>query len=188
MKLTLPAGGAIALGLASCVSTVRPPVDPKRPITLYLRREALHAALLLPRPGGGFVEYGFGEYDWYALGKDRWYHVFDTLLWPTRGTLARRILSAETLAELQVSYLASRLTPIVVGAEEAARLEERLDDEYCARLNTEIYNPEYALHFVEQEDGFWLFYNCHDALARWLRELGCSVGWTPVRGGLFVRQ
>jgi hypothetical protein len=184
MAFLILAGAAIDLGLASCVSTVRPPTDPQRPVTVYLRREALHAALLLPRPAGGIVEYGFGDYDWYALGKDRWYHVFDTLLLPTRGTLARRDLPVEGLAELKASYPASNLTPIVVGADAAARLEARLDAEYRERQDTEIYNPEYALHFVVHEDGFWLFYNCHDALARWLRELGCSVGWTPVRGGL----
>jgi hypothetical protein len=180
----VPASAAVLIG---CVSTVKPPTDPQHPITVYLRREALHAALLLPRPGGGHVEYGFGDHDWYALGRDRWYHVFDTLLWPTRGTLGRRVLSAEHLTDLQASYPWSDLSPIVVGAEETARLEQRLDAEYRERQDTEIYNSDYVLYFVEHEAGFWLFHNCHDALAQWLRELGCSVGWTPVRGGLDVR-
>ena len=44
------------------------------------------------------------------------------------------------------------------------------------------------MSFVESEDGFWFLYNCNDALADWLRELGCSVSFVPVRLGLSLRD
>jgi len=177
-----------ALLLSACVSAVVPPDAPEDPVSVVHRKEARHGGLLLPREEGGFVEYGFGDRDWYALGKDSWFHVFDTLLWPTMGTLGRREVEASDLAGLERIYPHSRLTPIVVGEAEIARLRERLEGEFAVRRETRVYNSDYALFFVEHEDGFWLLHNCHDAVAEWLRELGCTVARAPVRLGLSVRR
>jgi hypothetical protein len=34
--------------------------------------------------------------------------------------------------------------------------------------------------FVPWPRRFWLFDNCGDVVADWLRELGCTVAWVPV--------
>ncbi len=174
----------VVLGHSGCTSTIEPPSDPRDPVTVFLRKEARHKALLLPGEIGGFVEYGFGDYDWYALRKDRWYHAFDTVLWPTKGTLGRKSLAAIDVAGLQAHYPYSTLFPIVVGGDEATRLRRRLAEQYADHGDGEIYNHTYDLFFVEHDDRFWFLHNCHDAMAAWLRELGCSVSFAPVRVGL----
>jgi hypothetical protein len=177
----------LAAAVAACVSTVRAPVDPVRPVAVYLRSEARHQALLLPRPDG-FVEYGYGDYDWYALGKDRWYHVFDTLLWPTQGTLGRRFLPARDVHELLATHPWFVLTPVEVEGERAERLARRLAEEFEASGESELNNPDYDLSFVPHPDRFCLLHNCHDAAADWLRELGCTVSSACVRLGLSVER
>ena len=89
LGLLLLAGAILIFANAGCVSTIEPPSNPRQPVTVFLQSEARHKGLLLPKAEGRFVEYGFGDYDWYALEKDRWYYVFDTVLWPTKGTLGR---------------------------------------------------------------------------------------------------
>ena len=42
------------------------------------------------------------------------------------------------------------------------------------------------MSFVRHEDGFWFLYNCNDAVADWLRRLGCAVSWVPIRLDLSV--
>ena len=185
---SLLAGGILILGHASCVSTITPPADPREPATVFFRSEAMHRALLLPRAQGGFVEYGFGDYDWYGLEQDRWVNVFDTVLWPTTGTLVRRIVDVDDLDGLKANYPLSTLAPMAVERTAVTRLERRLAEQYARHESGELYNATYAMSFVESEDGFWFLYNCNDALADWLRELGCSVSFVPVRLGLSLRD
>lgn len=188
LRLALAAAGLAALAVAwtGCVSTVTPLPSPAEPVTVYLRHEARHRGLILPRAAGGHVEYGYGDWDWYALQRNRWYHAFDTLLWPTPGTLGRRILPVGTLAELQATYPASVLHPLPVERGAAARLEEELEWQFASG-GVALYNPAYGLHFVPHPDRFWLFHNCNDALASWLQALGCRVSPAPVRLGLTVK-
>ncbi|MBM3961729.1 MAG: hypothetical protein FJ306_07500 [Planctomycetes bacterium] len=83
---------ATAAGLwtvVGCTATVTPPRTVAQPATVHSRREAMHTGLVLPpaTDGAGFVEFGYGEWEWFARGNDAWYRVFPTVLWPTMGTL-----------------------------------------------------------------------------------------------------
>jgi len=48
-----------------------------------------------PAPAPGWVEYGFGEWEWYALGNDAWYRVFPAM----RSAYPSEWLGALTRAE-----------------------------------------------------------------------------------------
>jgi uncharacterized protein DUF2459 len=178
----------LALVAAACVSHVEPPRAPSDPVVVYLRREARHSALILPDPAGGHVEYGYGDWNWYALEKDRWYHVFGTLFWPTRGTLGRCRLEARSAEELESAYPYSRMSAINVERERASELARRLDEEFRAGEATRIHSATYQLDFVQHASSFCLFHNCHDALADWLQSLGCRVSRALVRTGLEVEE
>ena len=62
---------------------------------------------------------------------------------------------------------------------------------HCDYLGLDI-NPEYTrratarygMRFVRDESPYWFPYNCNDAIAEWLRDLGCEVSWALVRVGL----
>ena len=169
-----------ALFLGGCVSVVTPPDGVEEPVTVYLYAEAMHKGVVLPRADGSFVEYGYGDWDWYALNKNSWYHVFDTVLWPTQGTLGRRFRRGVPAS--------ASFTPLVVPGTRMVALRASLDTQYRRAAGTQHLNAELGMTFVHHEDGYWFLYNCNDAVARWLRELDCEVSWVPIRLGLSVKR
>ena len=78
------------------------------------------------------VEFGFGDWEWYARAQEQWHRVFATVLWPTRGTLARREHFASDAAALRASMPWATFDQFVVEAADAARLRERLEAQFAA--------------------------------------------------------
>ncbi len=171
--------------LNACVSTITPPADPKDPCSVYLIKNAMHAGIILPDWEKGFVEYGFGDRDWYALNRDRWYNVFDTVLWPTQGCLGRRKLSRIEIDSLLFSGKLSRLT---VDRAEAGKLLQSLNRRFSRNRSSLVDNSLYGMQFVHDERWFWFLHNCNDAVAEWMESLSCHVSWVPVRTGIRVRD
>lgn len=171
----------ILLPLNACISTITPPEEVSDPLSVYLLKEARHVGIVLPDFKGGFVEYGYGDWDWYAMLRDKWYNVFDTMLWPTQGCLGRRAIGSRNETPF---HGGADLYPIVVENEDARRLLEKLTECFEANYSTFHRNFSYGVDFVKVDRSFWLFHNCHDSIADWMTELGCSVTWLPVRLGI----
>ncbi len=171
---------------AACTSTVTPPAHVDDPVLVFLLEEAMHTGIVLPPldDGDEFVEFGFGEWGWYALGHDSWYHVFATVLWPTQGTLGRRTFGARTADELRARVRQAELSPIEVSAAKAAALRRRLQQQHDERREEALERPEYGQVFVPFDRSYWFAATCADVAAEWFVELGCDVGWAPIRTGL----
>lgn len=171
--------GLLAL-LCSCVSTITPPKEVQDPVEVFLIREARHVGLVLPDFQGGFLEYAYGDWEWYALEENRWYDVFDTALWPTQGCLGVRRLPASDSGPV---YPFAYLDPVTVERAAAERLLEDLTVSFEERRETWVFSPKYRFDFVHSDSNFWFGHNCSDAVAAWLEELECDVSWTPIRIG-----
>jgi hypothetical protein len=171
--------------LASCSSTIRPPLHPKDPIRVYLLKDALHVGVVLPEESDRYVEYGFGDWGWYAMNHDSWYHVFDTVLWPTQGCLGRSWMRDDSV---QFALKSGKLTPLQVDRARVDGLLADLERRFDRNASTRVYNPAYKMYFVEDERGFWFLYNCHDAVAEWMEMLGCDVSWAWLRLDLEVAE
>jgi hypothetical protein len=149
-----------------------------------------HAGLLIPcgpSESGQIVEYGYGAWSWYALGKDDWWRAPATVLWPNSGTLARRYLRAEDLASAEQDHRWGEFSALLVSNEKLERLLTRLDVQFAAG-GTPHHNDLYGMDFVRHPARFWFAHDCHDEVAVWLRELGCSVSSSPIRTKLSVRE
>jgi len=170
----------LGLALVGCTSTVRPPGTVAEPTTILLIRDALHRGLLLPDEMG-YVEFGRGDWSWYALGNDSWYHVFGTVLWPTRGTLSRREHRAGDAASVRAAMPWAEFDEFVVDREAAERLRAQLAAEFAAGQAESVFQPYLRMAFVPTACNYWFMDNCADAVAQWLEELGCSVSWVPIR-------
>ncbi|MBL9076082.1 MAG: DUF2459 domain-containing protein [Planctomycetes bacterium] len=179
-----------AAPIVGCSSTVRPPPTPADPVRVFLLSEALHTGLVLPPDQGAgnqeFVEFGFGDWNWYALGNDAWYNVFATVLWPTQGGLGRRTFGARTEAELLQGVTWAELAPVTVERGKAAALRAQLQATFEQRLADAVWQPRYSFRFVPSDDSYWFGHNCADAATTWLRALDCSVGGALLRTGLRV--
>lgn len=174
-----------------CTSTVTPPIAPADPVRVFLLQEAMHTGLVLP-PGVGaagdeeYVEFGFGDWSWYALGNDAWYHAFATVLWPTQGGLGRRTFGARSEAMLRRTVTWATLSPIAVSADKAMALRRRLQAAFDAHLAQAVARPDLGFRFVPSDTSYWLPHNCADVAAEWLRELDCRVGAAIFRTGLWL--
>jgi hypothetical protein len=181
------AGSAVFALAGGCTSTITPPATVTDPVTVFLLREAMHSGIVLPRSGDGeYVEFGFGDWSWFALANDSWYHVFATVLWPTQGTLGRRTFGARTATELRQRVTWAELQPLAVERTKADALVGRLQREHDARIAEAVTRPTLGWTFVPYDRSYWFPQTCADVAAEWFRELDCSVGWTPIRASLWV--
>lgn len=180
----------VAVSVFGCTSTITPPPAPAQPVTVFLLREALHTGVVLPplELGGDYVEFGYGDWSWFALGHDAWYHVFATVLWPTQGALGRRPFDAREAAALPRAAWWADVTPLQVEAGLAKQLHERLQQQFDAGAAAVVQRRDLGFSFVPWDRSYWLVDNCADVAAEWFTELGCSVGWAPVRRGLRVAE
>lgn len=174
--------------LGGCVSVVRPPAAPDEPTTVFVAFEAMHKGLILPDENGTWTEWGFGEWDWYALDETAWYDAIPTVLWPTAGALGRRDLGRRSAAEVPERRSSARLVAIEVPNERVRRLRDRLREEWQAAEDTLHVNESYGMSFVRARRSYWFGHTCDDAAAEWLEALGCRVSWLPVRLGLTIEE
>jgi hypothetical protein len=136
-----------------------------------------HSSLVIPSESGDFlIEYAYGEWNWFALRKNRWHHVFLTLFFPTRGALGRRAFRARADTQaVRRACFAEAVLEVIVEESNVGNLERRLEAEFEAHRETLHYQPEFGLHFVHSDRDFHLFHNCNHSVSEWLREMGCEV-------------
>ncbi|MBL8753628.1 MAG: DUF2459 domain-containing protein [Planctomycetes bacterium] len=178
---------AVFAGAGGCTSTITPPAAVQDPVTVFLLREAMHSGVVLPSPtNGAYVEFGFGDWSWFALANDQWYNVFATVLWPTQGTLGRRPFPARTPDELRQYVTWAELQPLAIERAKATALWTRLHEQHAARQSEAVTRANLGWTFVPYDRSYWFPQTCADVAAEWFRELDCSVGWTPIRSSLNV--
>lgn len=173
---------ALALLQASCATVVTPP-DPaslRDPVAVYLIDYHRHSSLMLPMgddAGGGLREYAFGEWGWFAENRTGGFRAVGVLFLPNQGALGRadHPLPASP-EELQARNGFEAVYEIHVERALAMDLLERLDLRYESRIDTRIANPAVGLDLVKDDDRYSLANHCNHVTARWLRELGITVG------------
>ncbi|MFT4516303.1 MAG: hypothetical protein ACI91B_005027 [Planctomycetota bacterium] len=186
---TVWAVGFLSVG---CTSTVMQPSDPLDPVEVFVLSEAMHTGIVLPPDPGSsgnpdqYVEFGFGDWSWFALANNSWHNAFSTMLWPTQGTLGRRTFGARTANELRNRASWAKLQSVVVSREKAALLRRRLQAEFDGARKLVVVRQDFNFRFVPMDNSYVLLNNCVDLAVEWLQALDCEVWWCPVRCGLWV--
>jgi hypothetical protein len=176
---------------ASCTAFVTPPAIPLDAVEVFVLSEAIHTGLVLPPDPAAngdrdqYVEFGFGDWGWWALAHDSWYHGFATAFWPTEGALGRRTFGARTADELPSRVGLATLQPILVSRDKAIALRRELQAQFDQSRKRVVVRRDVGFKFVPSEP-YTLLNNCADVAAHWLTSLGCSVSWAPVRYDLSV--
>ncbi|MHC4416344.1 MAG: DUF2459 domain-containing protein [Planctomycetota bacterium] len=179
----------VAGALTGCTTSIIPPADPADPVSVFVLDYGRHSSLVLPETDSHvFVEYAYGDWNWFALDRSRWHDVFPTLFWPTRGALGQRRLPVESDPETILRVVACEdVLEVTVSARQAQALFARLHSQFDKHVETLHYQPLYDLSFVHCETAFHLFHNCNHALAGWLRELDCEVRGPAMTADFIVR-
>lgn len=190
--VTLPSPTMIVatVALAGCTTSIIPPAHPTDPVSVFVLDYGRHSSLLLPDTSAqAFIEYAYGDWNWFALDKSKWCDVFPTLFWPTRGALGQRTLHVESNPETILHFLGcEHVLEITVSAQRASELTAALHSQFQQRSETSHYQPRYDLTFVHGETAFHLFENCNHMLADWLRQLDCEIQGSAMAADFVVRE
>ena len=165
--------GLMVIAGSGCVATICPPHASGDQVQVVVVDYGRHSSLILPRPDGTYVEYVFGEWNWYARLRDRWYHVIPTVFWPTQGALGRR--PRQLVPELGRNFHGENVIQVPVSRLRVEALLQKLDARFEMHIETKLYNRVYRFTFVKDDESYVCFNNCNHLVVRWLRDLGCTV-------------
>ncbi|MCR9247350.1 MAG: DUF2459 domain-containing protein [bacterium] len=178
----------LTIAIFGTTSTVRGPTEPRAPTSIFILREALHVGLVIPDAAAApssYIEYGFGDWQYFALANTEWYRLPPAVLWPTAGALARRRFRATTPAELRARaphYV--ELDEVLVEAAAVTRLRDRLTAEFAAGEPELVKSWNHRMSFVPSPASYWFGNTCADVVANWLAELDCEVSFVALRASL----
>jgi hypothetical protein len=154
-------------------AVVTPPTDVDQPVTIYVKLDARHSAIAFPLTGDRYREYSFGAWRWFAFADTRWPVAVGSLGGFMQSTLQSNeypVINGLPMTKYEVAFF-----PIAVQRARADALRMELDARFIRSASTYRYNELYDMHFVEDHEHYWIFNNCNQVTARWLRRLGCEV-------------
>ena len=189
MRCLCRGSAAVLVSLTACAIRVTPPVELESPQTIFIADYGRHASLLLPRVNGRVVEFAYGEWNWFALGRDQWYRAGPALFWPTRGTLGTSELPGPAeIDAIRGQLWAERIHELQVERAAALELLARLEASFAERADESVLNNALGMQFVPHADSYSILHQCNSAVADWLRELGCGVGGCASRAEFTVYE
>ena len=175
-------GLLLALFIGGCTTTIIPPPTPANPATVYVTDYGRHSSLLLPESGSNdrYVEYAFGDWDWFAEGHKISSSGVHALFFSKDSALGRRELTLPHDENLAGFIHTKQVEELTVPRERANALREELDAIHQAHIDTKVFNQKTQLWFVKYSGGYGLCHNCNHATADWLRQLGCTIRGTAM--------
>ena len=166
----------VAAFMGGCATQIVPPPRPANPVAVYVTDYGRHSSILLPMGDGHLMEYSYGDWEFYALNKYKWYIGATKLILSDGSGLGRRILPHPGDDEALQKYINSkRLLRIEIEQSRVLELLAELDHRYNERLETMVFNNYSHAYFVKDDAHYGLFHTCNAETAGWLRKLGCKV-------------
>ncbi len=158
--------------------------------TVFVTDYGRHTRLGLPTADGRVVEWGFGDWDFYARQQTGPVASARALSPFGRATLARRELPDAGDAEaFRRAARGVRTAALVVERDKARALLADLESSWERGRATGATGLEFhGLEFAPVETRYHLFRNSNSKTAMWLRELGCEVRGVPVISNFRVRE
>jgi hypothetical protein len=164
----------------ACAWKITPPDNVREPTAVYLSEYGRHTRLALPDGPEQFLEYGFGDWEYYGQENHSLLSGLAAILGLRDAAFSRRVLLAQPDGSLSPHISGSqRYLRLIVEKEKAASLRQKLESRWEA-------NPE---RIVRQFDGvpvsrdtasYHLGRNSNHATAAWLRELDVDVQGQPI--------
>lgn len=189
-----PAGAAYAgrmisvcllLGAAGCSWTVIPPQTPGNEQTVYVSQYGWHTRLALPAAEDGhYIEYGFGDWEYYALGQRSLLSGLEALFFSSDSTLSRRVLPAPGQENLRLSFGSDQSASLTAPARKVDMLRDELEATWTASAGSHLQRGDLSFRKLEQDYG--LLYNSNHQTANWLERLGSDVQGVTILGDFEV--
>jgi hypothetical protein len=184
---TLIAGflGAVILAWIFVPATIIPPAAPRNPVTVHVAEFGFHARLLLPE-GDRWVQYGFGDWDYYARREQTLINGVLALLWPTSGALGRGEVDSVDRFRADSESAGGQLLSFEVSGARVNQLQHSLHSRFEQQIpEGQVYNRVNNLRLVRDDQSYSVLHNSNHELAEWLKVLDCQVEslgfWTDFR-------
>ena len=167
--------------LVGCTTTVIPPQTNRPTTQVYLADYGRHSSLLLPEDSGGYSEYAFGDWEWFAVGDTLLWVGIGSMLHSSQATLGRRNVEWQPdVKDFAHALGAEKVQRIACPVDRVAALAGALDQRYWRDAahggDDEIFYSDYSeLWHVKDNENYCALHNCNHVTARWLRELGCTI-------------
>lgn len=183
---------SLAFFVSGCAWTIRPPEIPEGQESeiVFLTDYGRHARLGLPGDDERIWEWGFGDWEYYALGERGFWPSFRALSFFGRSTLARRPLPATDDPD-RFNVLAGGVRTVAFEIDRAKVADLLADLRAEWKRGTEEREPHRGhgdLSFVPAVERYHLFRNSNAKVATWLEALGCEVSGAPLLSNFRIRH
>jgi hypothetical protein len=170
----------VTLMLSSCVWQVRPGAATPDSAPVFLTRYAQHSRIALPKAPDRFVEFGFGDWYYYALGEKGLWSSLRAAFFSPYSALSRRELLGTLDTQEFLSWAGGEQTVLLwVDTELAEQLLQQLEKKWESLTETRVYRETDGLYFAQWDRPYFLLRNSNHQTADWLRRLDVDVrGWT----------
>lgn len=139
--------------------------------------------------GEHFIEFTYGDWSLFALNKRDLWTAISHMLWPTLGTLGRKVVPWQPDQPLLHHFTnCIDIVPFEADTALVNALYHQLDRAFCLTKHTQVYHPEDGLYFVHYPTPYALWHNCNHELVRWLEFLGGQVKGIVVYRPNFTRS
>jgi hypothetical protein len=168
---------AAVFGTAGCVTVIGPPAAPGDPVDVFVIDHGRTSSLVIPSGENAVTRYAYGDWNYYALGKNNLWRGIAALLWPTQSGLGRGLLQGPPIPDRLRAQIASveQIHSVPVERSRLRAFEQSMEALYEAHRETEVSNPWNGLNFVHHPRPYTYLWNSNHAVASWLRELGCTT-------------
>ncbi len=163
--------------LQACTWTIIPPEPTAEPATVYLSVYGRHTRLALPNVSGNYVEYGFGDWRFYAEEKRNLLTGFQALFFSSGATLSRRELPEPESDNLRRHFSSLRTQAIEVPSHLSDQLRDDLMLAWEEAGGEQI--DQGYLSFRRTPEYYSLFNNSNHQTARWLEQMQCDIQGAP---------
>ncbi|MGH8131352.1 MAG: hypothetical protein ACRES3_10915 [Steroidobacteraceae bacterium] len=174
----------LAFWLPGCATvTIIPPALPADPVNVFVLDHGRTTSLAIAASGGGLLRYAYGDWNYYALGKNDLWHGIAALFWPTQSGLGRGELEGPATVQSVQNQMPWLEAAHSVRVERALALafEWKMEALFDSLRDTQVDNSLYRLSFVHYPRPYTVLWNSNHAVAAWLHELGCETRGWPLR-------
>lgn len=177
MTVTVALLGVVILAWITVPATIIPPAAPLNPVTVYVVESGLHAHLVLPLRDR-WIQYEFGDWNYYALNRHGILHGLMALMVPTPGALGRRDIVDFDRSRQRWAQAGYQVLGFEVSAAEAVQLGRSLHHRFEQRALEQqriVHNAQLGLNLVQDDQAYSLLHNSNHELAEWLEALNCEI-------------
>jgi hypothetical protein len=156
-------------------ATIIPPTAPLNPVMVHVAGSGIHARLLLPE-GDRWLQYGFGDWDYYARRQQTLLNGLLALLWPTPGALGWGEIASLDRFRTGFEAAGGQLLSFEVPIAQVNQLQQSLHTRFQRQMAAgQVDNPVNNLSLVKDDQTYSVLHNSNHELAEWLESLDCQV-------------